>query len=289
MLAHDELEVDVNEPNINGKTPLNLAAKKGDTETVMALLKHSDIDPNRQNEHDDAKTPLHYAVQILQLQQNPTNIIQAQKIVQALLDHPQTNPNIKTRRYDQTPLFLITHNVPSSPQTNLAKQTIITKLEKDYRRQDENGNTPLHRALITKDIAEIKTAFFHLYSGKKDYYSFIESNKRGLQLKTHSPQEALEAFFAQDALPALNDTQKKLITEVKNRDLSGTFENGRLTICQGQSVTDLMHKLEPDLKKDLRNMLQAMGIESGAAQRRPPAAGSVAVPGSGSGSKPGRR
>lgn len=155
---------DVNEVDFFKSTPLQVAAANSKAKAVIALNGHHDIDINAQNMYGWA--PLHFAT--FNHGEN------GDLIALALLKNPTININVQTN-FLQTPLHfaamngnativyaLLQHGASTQLRNRLDQSpfdvatTEIIKSLLAANDTDALGNTPLHRAALTENIAEIQ-------------------------------------------------------------------------------------------------------------------------------------
>ena len=128
-------------PNVQSytseNTPLHIAAKYGQDDTIVQLLSYRECDPNARNKEGD--TPLHLAAR-----ENRTSMISQ------LLPNEQCNPNILNKDGD-TPL----HIAVKENRTSMISQLLANE-QCNPNIQNKDGDTPLHIGCWRKFFSIIK-------------------------------------------------------------------------------------------------------------------------------------
>ena len=134
------------DPNVqsstSGNTPLHIAAKFGQGDTIVELLSCKKCRSNAQNKKGD--TPLHFAVR-----QNKIAVLSQ------LLAHQQCDPNVKNRDGD-APL----HFAAKYGQGDTMAELLSCK-ECNPNVQNKESDTPLHIAVRQNKIAAISQLLVH--------------------------------------------------------------------------------------------------------------------------------
>jgi ankyrin repeat protein len=135
LLARDD--INVNQTNDNGITPLHWAVTNKNLEIIKLLLAREDININQTNQC--GSTPLHWALQDNNLE-----------LVKLFLGHEYINVN-QGNKFFKTPLhWAVKANNPEIVKLLLARKDI------DVNQKDQFGDTPLYAAMIQSNVEIIE-------------------------------------------------------------------------------------------------------------------------------------
>ena len=263
-------EWDVNAADCMGSTALTWATRRGQEETVKALLKRKDINPNIV-ETQDGRTPLILAAE---------NGYEG--LVKMLLKRRDTNPNTVDTKYCRTPLMsAIEHG---------HERVVIVLLEREDVNADQTctkcGRTPLSLAAEWGNERVIK-----MFLGRVDINPNTVDTKYG-RTPLSGAAEYGYAGVVKMLLEGKDVTPNTADTEYGRTPLSWAAENGHSGVVKVLLERKDVHTTTPDSKNEtplslalskrhdevVRILLERDNVHSGTGSRSgqasfPPSAG----------------
>ena len=197
----------------DGWTFLQKACEEEQFEIVKYLLSFSNIDPNKKNKY--GMTALHIAVESYN-----------NKIVEALMEHDQTNPNIldNTENPDNTTedIYSPLHRAVIEGYVDIVR-IMLAKQKTNVNFTNDRGDTPLHLTTDTNVLSELLN--------RKDIDPNIRDKNGETPLHIFSYAENEEGnYFGEDLIEMLFEKRADVDTFIVNNqgetayDKANTFE-----------------------------------------------------------------